>query len=101
MSKMRMSILAAVVAFGAGLGSASSVLALPVQGNLSDTLVPTPAIQKVYYRHYGYRRYGYRYGYRRYGYRYGYRPYAYGYRHYGYRRYGYPYGYPYGYRHYY
>ena len=81
MSKMRMSILAAVVAFGAGLGSASSVVAVPVHGNLGDTLVPTPTIQEVYYRHYGYRHYGYRhYGYRHYGYRH------YGYRHY-YRRY--------------
>ena len=65
---------------------ASAVPAANIAGN--TVTEPSSAIEKVWYRDYGYHR-GYRgYGYRGYGYR------GYGYRGYGYRGYGYPdYGY--------
>ena len=83
---------AAFIAFGALLGV--SAQAAPVSPAFVQTQAASgdAALQKVWYRRYGY-------GYRHYGYRprygYGYRRYGYGYRHYGYRRH-----YGYGYRHY-
>ena len=66
MSKMRMSILAALAAIGVGLGGASSASAAPANGNAIGQIDPTPAIQKVYYyRHYRhYRHCWWRNGYR-------------------------------------
>ena len=75
---------AAFIAFGALLrrfstiGSCVSPAFVQTQAASGDA-----ALQKVWYRRYGY---GYRhYGYRRH-YGYGYRHYGYRYRHYGYRR---------------
>jgi len=72
---------AAFIAFGALLGV--SAQAAPVSPAFVQTQAASgdAALQKVWYRRYGYgyRRYGY--GYRHYGYR---RHYGYGYRHYGY-----------------
>lgn len=59
MSKIRMSILAALAAIGVALVGASSISAAPVNGNAIGQIDPTPAIQKVYYyrRYHHYRHY--------------------------------------------
>jgi hypothetical protein len=71
MSKMRMSILAAIATIGVGLAGASSVSAAPVNGGVVGAIVPTPAIEKVYYyhRHYYHRHYYHRHCWWRHGYR--------------------------------
>ena len=98
MSKVRLSILAALAAIGFGVCGASSVSAAPANGTVISQIASTGTIQKVYYWGYGYYRAYYRpyyrpyYGYYRpYYYRPYYRPYYGYYRPYYYRPYYYSY----------
>ena len=62
MSKMRIYMLAAVVAAGIGLSATIGASAVPMNGNLVGATAPAPELQKVYYYH-RYARRAYRRGY--------------------------------------
>ena len=62
MSKMRIYMLAAVVAAGIGLSGTIGASAVPLNGNLVGATAPAPELQKVYYYH-RYARRAYRRGY--------------------------------------